>query len=434
MGRDTEDRLDSRADPPLVYAVGIAAGVILQLIRTRGIPVWDTVWLEDGPVFVEGANAASGPLSTLLESYQGYLQLLPRLLAVPTAWLPIETVPAYLAVAACVTGALAGAFLYRHSDGWVASRPVRLALAAWLVVGPVMAVENTAVITNTIWLGYALVPWALISRVAGRTATLTRAVVVFLAIASTPIVGFYLPLALVVLWRRRRFDDLVVTASFLAGLALQGAVVLTVTSPRTGSASLASALERYGLRAIGSALVGDRPLGSLWIDFGTLAPVGLALVAAALFAFAASGVSPASRRPALLFLSLSLCAFMLPTLLRGTPADTYGHGLYSVSLSRFAVAPIIFLVSAFALVVAPVHDARPPAVAARLSRLMVVQCLAVIVLNLSVHTVRSEGPRWSDEIRAARLHCEIEGASERVRITTTPSNFDVDLDCSRLDP
>ena len=49
------------------------------------------------------------------------------------------------------------------SAEWIPSRPVRLALASLVVLMPVLGIENTANITNVIWLFAAVAPWALVS-------------------------------------------------------------------------------------------------------------------------------------------------------------------------------------------------------------------------------------------------------------------------------
>ena len=73
----------------------------------------------------------------------------PRLLAAPLAWVAPEHVAAWCAVVATTFTAVLAALAYRWTAGWIASTSVRLALAALVVLMPVAAMENTAVLVNT---------------------------------------------------------------------------------------------------------------------------------------------------------------------------------------------------------------------------------------------------------------------------------------------
>ena len=123
---------------------------MVPLLRQTGAHSWDTIWGEDGWVYFQQAHDHG--LGVVLRGYAGYLQLTPRLLAIPTAIVPIHQLALYFAVVAAVVGAALAWFVYWASEGWVESRPVRLALASLVVLMPALGYENTANVTNTIWI------------------------------------------------------------------------------------------------------------------------------------------------------------------------------------------------------------------------------------------------------------------------------------------
>src|SRR4051794_5854160 len=93
-----------RVRVPAVVALGgwmLGVAVVVAL-RSSGVPVWDTIWAEDGTVFIQGALDKSLP-DALFTPYAGYLHVPARLLAAVTVVFPPERwalVAAVLAVAA----------------------------------------------------------------------------------------------------------------------------------------------------------------------------------------------------------------------------------------------------------------------------------------------------------------------------------------------
>ncbi len=127
--------------------------VVVPLLRQTGARSWDTIWGEDGWVYFQQAHDHG--LGVLVRGYAGYLQLTPRLLAVPSAWIPIDQLALYFAVVAAVVGAALAWFVYWASEGWIDSQAVRAALASLVVLMPALGYENTANITNLIWILFA---------------------------------------------------------------------------------------------------------------------------------------------------------------------------------------------------------------------------------------------------------------------------------------
>jgi hypothetical protein len=158
-GTGSRERAGS-ADVVLALAVGAVAFVVAvtRLPRNR----WDTLYAEDGRVFL--ADAAAGPLRHLFDPYGGYLQLVPRLIAGVVA----EALPPRLwaygsnGLTAVCTAMVAGAVVF-YSGGVVHSRTCRVLLGLLTVLLPLIAfqvVDSSANIHSfLLWLGFWVVLW-----------------------------------------------------------------------------------------------------------------------------------------------------------------------------------------------------------------------------------------------------------------------------------
>lgn len=417
---------------PTGWGVGLfAAAVLLPLLRESGLPVWDTVWVEDGPIYLGQANAG-GAGAPLFRGYFGYLQLSSRLLAVPTAFLPSATIAAYLAVAATMAWALAAAFVYRCLGEWVASVWCRLAVAAVVVVAPAAAYETNANITNTIWAALLVVPFAVAStRSSGRDVAF-RSIAAFLGAASSALALLFLPVALVVAVRRRRRADLVVLAALGAGSALQVGVTLATGLTSGGSTSWRLVADLFGLRVIGSALFGEVALDPLWTGSGEVAVLVLVALATGVFVVLFRRAPAAARTRAGLALGTAVVLFVVPTVGRGTSVIGFDLGIYTLNMTRFTIVPIVLVLTAVALLVDPVEGGDDPWHGTA-RRAFLIWTGVVLLLGFRAATVRGLGPTWGAErVRALDGPCAGAPDDTPVELTTTPANFSVSLTCGRL--
>jgi hypothetical protein len=83
-------------------AVVLLAAVVL-LLRVPGVPAWDTIYAEDYSQFLIGA--LQHPWHLFIQ-YNGYEQLLPRVVAQLVTYLPLGEVASGFAVAGALTAAL----------------------------------------------------------------------------------------------------------------------------------------------------------------------------------------------------------------------------------------------------------------------------------------------------------------------------------------
>jgi hypothetical protein len=407
----------------------VVLAVVLPLLRQRGTAPWDVLWAEDGILYFE--DATTDGVVTVLRGYDGYLQLLPRVLMLPAALLPIGWVPAYAAWTAAVLTAALAAYVYRSTEGWIATVPFRLLVAGFGVLGPAMAWETTGNLTNLIWPLLGAVPWVVVSNRRTRGDVVARAAVAFVAPLSNLLAAVFLPLAVGVAWRRRRSDAYAVAGASAVGLGAQ--LVAMAFAPARHEASGSSVEGLYttvSVNVLGSFLVGERHLPELWIRFGTAFGTAATVVTAAVFVALFRDVPRRSRvLAAALVVSAALVAAG-PLVANGTDRTEPVAGERLVPVERYVVVPVMLLVGAAAVLVDPPGPSRRRTVARVARPLLLVQSAFVVFVSFAVTNPRSAAPRWADELRSARERCGA-GAGEAV-LDVAPPGWFLTLPCDEI--
>jgi hypothetical protein len=210
----------------LVQVVAVVLGALVMLIRIGDRrPAWESVWAEDRGVYVPGALAHPWHL---LQSYGGYLQLVPRLMGQIATLLPIRDASVVLAAGGALVASACGLFAYHASAGHVGSRWLRALLGLSVVLLPVAQLEIADNGVNSIWYLLVALFWAALWRPRTRGGAAVAAVVAFAAAASTSLGLLFAPLfaarAIVV---PRRLREHAATAGWAVGSLLQVIVILT---------------------------------------------------------------------------------------------------------------------------------------------------------------------------------------------------------------
>ena len=210
---------------PLIQIAVVALGALVMLARVGGRPAWESVWAEDPGIYLPGALAHPW---YLLQSYGGYLQLVPRLIGQIAALLPIRHASVAFAVGGALVASGCGVFAYHASAGHISSRWLRVLLGLSVVLLPVAPLEIADNGVNSIWYLLVALFWAALWRPRTRTGVAVTAVVAFAAAASSSLALLYAPLfaarAVVV---PRRFREHAATAGWALGCLLQVLAILT---------------------------------------------------------------------------------------------------------------------------------------------------------------------------------------------------------------
>ena len=229
----------------LVQVAAVAVGAVVMLARIGGrLPVWDSVYAEDRGIYVPGALAHPWHL---LQSYGGYLQLVPRLIGQIAALLPIRHASVALAVGGALVASACGLFAYHASAGQVSSRWLRALLGLSVVLLPVAQLEIADNGVNSIWYLLVALFWAALWRPRTRGGAVVAAVVAFAAAASSSLGLLFAPLfaarAAVV---PRRLREHAATAGWGLGCLLQVLVILTSHQSRLRPHNPVNAVLYYG--------------------------------------------------------------------------------------------------------------------------------------------------------------------------------------------
>lgn len=433
----------------------ISASVAIQLGRQAGLSATDTIWAEDGHLFLTAALNFDHPVQLLLAPAGRYMHAAPRLVASVVSTRPLsEAAWLFASLSALVVGALS-LFVFLVSRPLLPSIGARGLLAAMMVL---LAPANVESLNNAAnlhyFLGFAAF-WALLSQPRSWGGAAVAAVVAAVAALSDPVTVVMAPLAVVPLVRRWGARRVLVGGAFLLALAIHGSVWLTADregryadptipvsvqqelerrtfAPQSYAASRSWDLPRlYGLRVVGAVWGGNELLARAWESLGD--PVAYAgLTAAGMVVLAGAFRRRLEARWRLsLFASYSALYFVVPVAIRGTEhLAPHPDGL-SLAGSRFVLIPALLLVATISVC----SEASPGSLRAWWSRSVrigaTVAILAVALSDFRAPNLRSLGPAWSPELVRAAERCPSRSSYVEVPITP-PEGFNVLVRCSRV--
>jgi hypothetical protein len=413
-------------------AVLVALATTLQLTREVAVSAWDTIWAEDGSIFLTDALNRSF-LETLAEPYGGYVHDLPRLVAAVAAAFPLANASFVFSVAASLTVSVIAAFVYFASAEVMESALLRLALAALVVLLPAAGSELLGNVTNVHFYFLFGCLWAFVWRSESSAALASRSAVAATAALGDPLAAIFLPIAFWSALRRRARKGLVVPLMFVIGLAIQlTAIAFSGEGPqRLTRFDKADVLPLFALRVTGSLLVGDRFIDNLWFALGKTFSYGALAVVSSLLVI---GLVRLDRRRRILVVNFAGYAFVLFS------SYLYGRGsagmrpgsdaaTWHLAGARYTLAPILFLVSALLICA----DGVRTRLASYVRFATAAFVAALLAANFSLTSERSLGPRWRPELAGARARCaSMEKRPVRILVAPAPFGFYVRSTCDRI--
>lgn len=393
-------------------------GTVLGLMRQTGSGAMNTLYAEDGQIFL-GQALRHGGGRALTTAYMGYFHMVPRLLAGLASIVPLRLAAATMAVAASAIVAALALVVYRASAGLVRSPVTRAVLASSMVLLPLSQEEVFNNIANLHWFLIFTSVWVLLWNPTKRVDLVVGATVLVLAGLSDPLNVLLTPIALLRLVSLRGWRHHAFTAAYAAGVGGQLLAIVLSGARRSGlspSFNIAEVVGQYPLYVVGRGIFGMRWLratgGGRVALLTALALVLLGVLVAV--AWVRTGRPPA---PAALLLFAVSGLFYLVTVMLG-----------GVSPPRYAVVPVLLLFSAVAVVVDGWMTARPDRTA-RLAATCIVLLVAVTwSANYRDANRRSTGRKWGTELSRAHATCEQSGRAT-VRVAISPPGWRVDVPC-----
>jgi hypothetical protein len=423
--------------------------VVIQLVRMWSSVPLDSMWAEDGGIWIPDAMSRD-VLDALTTTYNGYLQTSSRLVAEPVAMLPVAWFAPVMAVsgAAIVTGC---AFVvWRASAGHIKSSQLRMALAAMVVLLPVVGTETLDNVTNSTWFLLFASFWVLLWRPTTFARAAAAASFILIAALSNAAIVLFAPIWILRSIAARDRRDAIILGAYAVGVAIQ--IAFSWNAPVQGEGGthltpLAAALyaphwdwslvPAYAQRVIGGAFMGQTINAFLWENLGTALEVTLGAALLTLVVFSTFGPMR-TRMLVPLTVAASVGLFLVIGYRRWYPFGmgfTWPHGTSNTQQAHYMVTPALLLLSALFVQL----DARPHQVApaawgrSRLGAVMIVLVSALLSFEVGDVAIRGT-PTWSDALDAARLQCAV-ADPDHVRVPIAPrgsGGFFAPIPCSKL--
>jgi hypothetical protein len=434
-----------------LVCAGIAVLCIaIQLIRMWSSAPLDSIWAEDAGTWLADAMTSS-VFDALTTTWNGYLQTSSRLVAEPVALLPVAWFAPAMATcgAAIVTGC---AFVvWRASAGHIESPRLRAALAAMVVLLPVVGVESLDNVTNSIWFMLFASFWVLLWRPTTFAGASAAAGFIFLTALSNAGVVIFAPVWLLRLIAIRDRRDTIIVTGFAVGTAVQ--LAFSWNAPFAGEAGAHidprlvppfaphwdwSLIPAYAQRIVGGALGGQRINAFLWVNLGTGLEVAMGAVLLAFVGFSLFGASR-TRVVVPITVAASLGLFLAIGYRRLSPFGiefAWPHGSSDTTGAHYMITPTLLLLSALFVQL----DARPRLVSlGAWSRLRVGTVLVLFVAALASFDVGESdvrgSPTWSEALDAGRATCAHTNVTD-IELPVAPhfffGSYQARIPCSEL--
>jgi hypothetical protein len=324
----------------LANAAPIGAGACVLLVRQAGTPSWQTLWAEDGSVFLP--RALQHPWSSLFREYAGYLQLVPQLIADVVARLPLRFAAPGFAVVGALIAACCALFVFHACSGHIRRPPLRALLACSVVLLPTAVIEIANSGVDAPWYLMFALFWALLWRPRSRGGMAVAALVALAAMASQILNLLYLPLVAARVVALPRVRQQAVTFGWLAGVAFQVPGILQSREPhRIGS--VPAGFHFYGQHVLVAAVAGWPLARGLQDVIGV--PACIAVGALLVGAVAAWAVRRGGSRLSVLAgtsLGMGLILSIIPAVLRFWVAPAVSTGIW-VPGSRYTTSAILLI-------------------------------------------------------------------------------------------
>ena len=373
---------------------------------------------------------------TLVMPHDGYGQLFPRVVVQVARLATPGQAAGILAIAGAFSLAAIACLVFHMARAHIASPALRGLLVAAMVLLPVASAELLDNVVNVPWWLFFTSFWALLWRPNSAPGRAAAGLVCFLAAASEPLVGLFLPLSVVRALALRNARDQAPSVGIVSGLLYQVLLTSRSSSKIVSSAgSLQGLAQSFSVR-VGLGLAGGEK-GTDWL-FIHERPVAVGLGAVVLCSLLALGVlSVGSLRVRVFSLTAAgfcLGCYVVPVWLRGLGPTTQ---IARVEVaSRYQAVPVLLLVSTILVVADHWTKARALHSSRQWRSVTVAAVCACLlgptwVVDFRDSNQRSAGPAWGTQVAGATAQCR-RAPTATVSLAIDPPGWDVSLACRDL--
>lgn len=417
----------------IVALAFLALAIVLQLFRVGPHNAFESLWAEDGPIYLQKALTA-GFWHAVTSTYATYLVVGPRLLGELASLFPLRDAPAVMAVTAALVVGLCGLTVWFASAAHIRNPYLRATLVALSVLCPVAGLESLDSAAYVPWFMLFASFWVLLWRPRSWWAVGGASLLILLAGLSTPGVWFFAPVALLRLVAARDRRDLAILASYAVGAAVQVPVLTLNKETAVEPAWTHHILTDYLQRIVDGAPLGLRLGGVAWAHLGWPLLIVLLIVGLALLAAGLRHAPAGARWIAAIALPTSLVMFVVSLYQRalGSPM-LWPAGVHNGTGSRYSIVPALLVISTALVLLDRIPLPRPRP---RMPSWAGIAAVALLLVSLAISfyevnpSIRGE-PRWSAQLETAAATCSAEHATE-VAVQTSPPGFGLEVPCDRL--
>lgn len=423
----------SRWEAALLVVALLTLGVILQILRIGPSASLNSLWAEDGQVFLQGAMN-EGFWHAVFSPYAGYLVLVPRLIGEVADSVPLLDAPAAVAICSGLIVALCGLAIWFASAAQIRNSYLRATLVALTLLVPFASQE--AVVSGAYVLWYMLFAsfWILIWRPASMRGAMLGGLLVLATALTTPGVWFFAPLVALRALAIRDRRDATIIGAYALGAAIQVPVVLSNSAETVEPLWTSDIWTTLMQRLLDGGALGERVGGVAWEVFGWpfLIAISAAIVAGMAYGFVRANA--VGRYFAAVAIPTALVMFVASVYQRAVgsqmmwPAgEHFGNG------GRYVIVPGLLLLSvALVLIDRSAKPLRGPARLPWPAAAAVVVLMAGLVTSFYLRETAARGePHWDNALHEGAAACVAEDLTE-ARIPTSPPGFAVVISCDRL--
>jgi hypothetical protein len=431
---------DAPREPPvskagcLLIVLGLLAlAIFLQLLRVGWSVSLNSLWAEDGPIFLQG-GLTHGFGQTLFTPYSKYLVLVQRLIGEVASLVPLRDAPAAVSILSAGVVALSGLVVWHASAGHIRSPYLRGTLVALTILAPVAGLESIDSASYVSWYMLFATFWLLLWRPPTMRATALAALFILTTALSNPGVWFFIPLAALRAVAARDRRDVAIVAAFGVGAAIQIPVLALSSEQAVEPLWTGDIWTVYLQRVLDGAAFGLRLGGEAWSHLGWPFLIALMVCAVAGLAVGIKRSAPPARYLAAVAIPTSLAMFVVSLYQRavGTQMIWPAHA-YNGNGGRYAIVPALLLASV-ALVLIDNASRKHPGPSGRPWASMAAVALAVLAIagSFDVEEIAGRGaPSWKAALKSAATACATEHLAEAA-IPTSPPGFGVQIPCEQI--
>jgi hypothetical protein len=422
-----------RGETAVLLLALLALAIVGQLLRMGPSAALDSLWAEDGQIFLQDGISRDFP-STLVDTYAGYLVLVPRLIGEIGSAVPLREAAAAVALASALIIVLSGLAVWVGSSGLIRNPYLRGTLVALTILSPVASLESVVSVAYVPWYMLFGSFWLLFWRAQTTWGAALGALFLLLTGLSTPGVWFFAPVAALRAVAARDRRDALILGGFAAGAAVQIPVIALNDEPQIDAAWSSDIWTAYLQRVLDGAALGERLGGVAWEQLGWALLIGLLIAAVAGLALGLRRSAAPSRWLAAIALPTSLAMFAFSVYQRAVGGQmAWPEGVHFGAGGRYAIVPALLLASVALVTIDWMPQRRTgPLRGNRLAAVAAVAMLGILAISFDLRDPAARGePPWGETLEAAVPTCAAEGLAE-VRVPTSPPPFGITVPCDQL--